>query len=178
MRKIITSTVLILLFSLFSSTVIADVSDCKEVKGQKALYGLCVAYWNANPKQQAKFLAKFDKKSGGMPMPGTELPVEEDPIFPDENGDEQTEVVVCPCWANGEIDYPVQFGWLPDFGGVDGTIIFAWYEFSQFQFNVEPNFCSYGNQLGGFEVDRQYTTSDAEDEACVADMVEIIARDF
>ena len=61
MRKIITSTVLILLFSLFSSSVFAgDVSDCKEVKGQKALYGLCVAYWNANEKNQAKIDLLFE----------------------------------------------------------------------------------------------------------------------
>ena len=93
MRKIITSTVLILSFSLFSGSVFAGkIAACEEIKhdpAYKGLYGLCNAYWNANPKHQDKFLAKFEKKAGpdGPGMPGLEEPdVRTEP-----------EPAVCPC---------------------------------------------------------------------------------
>lgn len=170
MRKIITSTVLILSFSLFSGSVFADVSDCKEVKGQKALYGLCVAYWNANEKNQAKILLKFEEKSGGLIMPGLVTPVADSREDPDP--------VFCPCWANGENEFPATYEWLPDEGLVDDTSMFATFEFGSVQFFVEPGFCAYGNTISGFEAFVALSTSQEEDAVCVNDMIEILARDF
>lgn len=170
MRNVITSSVLILLFSLFSSSVFADVSDCKDVKGQKALYGLCVAYWNANEKNQAKILAKFEKKSGGLGMPGLDIPVE-------DNREDPTPVF-CPCWMNGENEFPATYEWLPEEGSADGALMFASYEFGSVQFYVEPGFCAYGNTLFGLEVFTALTTSEEEDAVCVSDMIEILANDF
>ena len=179
MRKFITSSVFILLFILFSGSVFAgDVSDCDEVRGQKGLYGLCVAYWQANPKHKEKFRTKFKEKSGGMEIPGVDPVVQEDP---DAQGDDgETNPVVCPCWANGENFYPVDFDWIPGPGGgyVDGTAMRAFYEFDMVQFVAEPNFCAYGNQLAGFNTFVALSTTDKEDAVCVADMVEMIARDF
>jgi len=91
MRKIITSSVLILLFSLFSGQAFAGkVEACELIKhdpAYKGLYGLCNAYWNADENAQEKILAKFVKKAGpdGPGMPGLDDP--------------EPEPIECPCWT-------------------------------------------------------------------------------
>lgn len=169
MRKIITSSVLILLFSLFSGSVFAGkIEACENIKhdpAYKGLYGLCNAYWNANENAQDKILAKFEKKAGpdGPGMPGLD--------------DTVPEPVACPCWVDGELDFPVTYSWFAfDYSASAPSL--ALYEFGSVQYIVDVNFCAYANQMGGFEAMVAFTTTDEEDEACVQDIVDLIARDF
>lgn len=124
MRKIITSAVLILLFSMFSGSVLADgelltcadfkASDSKEIK---KLFGLCNAYQNAlaNEDQDTMddIFATWSKKvgEGGEPkLPGHDYDGGEEPL------------VTCPCWnyctlAKAVVDGSVVVA----FGGQDPT---------------------------------------------------------
>jgi hypothetical protein len=110
MRKIITSAVLILLFSMFSGTAFAGkVQVCEDIKNNpayKGLYGLCNAYWNADDTEKPEILDNWDKKAGpgGPSMPGL-LPA------------------TCPCWPDGiasVCDLGVQ---MPNLAG--GTVRFV-----------------------------------------------------
>ena len=63
MRKIITSSVFILLFTLFSGSVFAGKYDyeCGEFKKQKQLYGLCNAYQNALAHDDVDAMADIER---------------------------------------------------------------------------------------------------------------------
>ena len=100
MRKFYSIAVLAILLSVLSSPVIAAVEDCEVLKGDggtSGLYGMCVAYWNAEAKQNKsgsqqrssggnnRFLDKYNEirdRVGGPEMPGLT----------------QTPVFDCPCW--------------------------------------------------------------------------------
>ena len=101
MRKIITSAILIMLFSMFSGSVFAgkDKAEdpCKEFKGQ-GLYGLCTAFQNAlaNEDQEAMddIFDAWSKKVGDDGEP-------ELPGYP--YGDDDIELA-CPCWSNYTVE--------------------------------------------------------------------------
>ena len=166
MRKIILSAVILMLFGMFSGSVLAGkVEVCEEIKkdpAYKGLYGLCNAYWNADEKGQEKILQNWEKKAGpdGPPMPGLEPEVS------------------CPCWNADVLNYPVKFSWLPLDSQVAGNFAIALYEFGTVQYFVDLNFCAYVNQIGGLEAEIALSTTDEEDAVCVQDMVDLIARDF
>ena len=100
MRKFYSTAVLAILLSVLSSPVIAAVEDCEVLKGDggtSGLYGMCVAYWNAEAKQNKsgsqlrsgggnnRFLDRYNEirdRVGGPEMPGLT----------------QTPVFDCPCW--------------------------------------------------------------------------------
>jgi len=100
MRKFYSTAVLAILLSVLSSPVIAAVEDCEVLKGDggtSGLYGMCVAYWNAEAKQNKngsqqrsgggnnRFLDKYNEirdRVGGPEMPGLN----------------PTSVFDCPCW--------------------------------------------------------------------------------
>jgi hypothetical protein len=93
MRKIITLGLLALSMNFLSGPAFAgDVSDCETIRDDpnRALYGLCIAYWNTtNAVARGKILENFTKKAdGSIGMPG--LPVPDSP----EPGD----FVECTCW--------------------------------------------------------------------------------
>lgn len=162
MRKIITSSVLILLFSLFSGQVFAGkIEACENIKhdpAYKGLYGLCNAYWNANEKAQDKILAKFIKKAGpgGPVMPGLEP------------------VVICPCWANGELDSAV----FPYDYQVFGTFAFASYDVGGNQFFVDANYCGHIDITVSPPILAEAFPGDDESTACFNELTEAIERDF
>ena len=116
MRKIITSAVLILLFSMFSGSVFADgelltcadfkASDSKEIK---KLFGLCNAYQNAlaHDDQEAMddVFATWSKRVGEAG----------EPRLPNHNYIEDSDVT-CPCWdycslAMGVVDGSVEINY-------------------------------------------------------------------
>ena len=77
MRKLLTSIVLFMLFSMFSGAAFAGkIAVCEDIKNDpayKGLYGLCNAYWNADSEQaRASILEAFNKKGEplGLTMPG------------------------------------------------------------------------------------------------------------
>jgi hypothetical protein len=100
MRKFYSTAVLAILLSVLSSPVIAAVEDCEVLKGDggtRGLYGMCVAYWNAEANQNKngsqlrssggnnRFLDRYNEirdRVGGPEMPGLT----------------QTPVFDCPCW--------------------------------------------------------------------------------
>ena len=67
MRKLISLGILALLLSMLASPVLADLEDCKDLKEDgitKGLYGLCIAYWNAdNGNSQERILANYNQKN-------------------------------------------------------------------------------------------------------------------
>jgi hypothetical protein len=90
MRKIIAASIF-LVFSFFAQSVFAEVTDdCLELKSQgapKGLYGLCIAYNNAeNGKSQERLAELFDKKAEGTDYVG----------FLTGGG--------CPCWTDAQIE--------------------------------------------------------------------------
>lgn len=176
MRKIITSSVLILLFSLFSGSVFAGkIEACENIKhdpAYKGLYGLCNAYWNANENAQDKILAKFEKKAGpdGPGMPGLVDP--------------EPEPVVCPCWAEGQIDIGVE----PDIYGcqVLDSFAFASYDGAYVQYIVDGgmNYCGYYNlDLGDFieypsDIFGTPALTAEEMDVCETELLTRISEDF
>jgi hypothetical protein len=102
MRKIISLGLFALMLSIFSGQVLAgnaDASACKNLKDRNlddyvpALYGLCVAWHNADENARDQILANFMKKAGtSLDDPGM-------PGWVDPNKRDEPEVMTCPCWA-------------------------------------------------------------------------------
>lgn len=179
MRKVITSSVLFMLFSMFSGVAFAGkVAVCEEIKhdpAYKGLYGLCNAYWNANETARDRILAQFYKKAGpeGPGMPGLDEP-EADPV-------------VCPCWAEGQID----LGVTPDPFScqVMDTFAFASYDGGAIQYilgDQGPNSCGFINFMADppdfLMLPDALTGAPApsveEMEVCAAELLARIAEDF
>jgi hypothetical protein len=92
MRKFLAFGFLILGISAYSGSALAsNVEACDAVK-EKGLHGLCVAWHNANPKNQEKIADKYFNKSGGDEVPGSN---------PDP--DVQPTPFACPCTEDGDI---------------------------------------------------------------------------
>lgn len=89
MRKIITFSLFIFLFSMLSGSAFASNVDACDAVKEKGLHGLCVAWHNANPKNQDKIAEKYLIKSGGDSVPGSE---------PDLG-----DTANCPCTDGGEM---------------------------------------------------------------------------
>ena len=179
MRKVITSSVLFMLFCMFSGVAFAGkVAVCEEIKhdpAYKGLYGLCNAYYNAETeKARGRILENFYKKAGpeGPGMPGL---------------DETEEAPVCPCWADGQID----LGATPDPFGcqVVGTFAFASYDGGSFQYilgDQGPNSCGFVNLMADtpeFEMRPDpfmgYPEPTTEEmEVCADQLLTRIAEDF
>ena len=77
MRKIISLGLFALMFSMFSSQVFAgSVDACEPLKKDKSksgLYGLCVAWHNADDKAKDKIADNYFKKSRGFTVPGADV---------------------------------------------------------------------------------------------------------
>jgi len=93
MRKLYRLGMLTILLSLVASPVFAGNEPlCEPLKdgASKGLYGLCIAYHNAeNSNAEQKILDNYNKKAGpgDPPMPGTE----------------PEELVSCPCWTTDDM---------------------------------------------------------------------------
>ena len=88
MRKLFALGLLALSMGLLANTAFAgNVEDCESLKqsGQKSLYGLCVAWHNADEDAKDGLAEKFLDRAG-YPVPGSE-DEEPDPDFD------------CPCWS-------------------------------------------------------------------------------
>ena len=94
MRNLVFLGLLALSLSFFANPVFAgDVGDCESIRDNpnRALYGLCVAYWNTtNAVAREKILANFEKKDADeIGMPG--LPPVGGSLF-----------VECSCWLQDD----------------------------------------------------------------------------
>ncbi len=175
MRKIVTSSVFILLFAMFSGSAFAGkIEACEAIKHNpdyKGLYGLCNAYWNADENAREKILSRFEKKSGGMVMPGLDLPVEDE--LPTET---EEDPVVCPCWPNGEIDQRLAAEAF--YCENPGNYMFASYDFDALLYGVDSMgeaSCEFSNLETGVI---HFNLSTDERAACAADMMALIVEDF
>ncbi|MBT8041415.1 MAG: hypothetical protein KJN78_14325 [Gammaproteobacteria bacterium] len=139
MRKFVTLFMTLALFGLFSGSLFAGkVAWCEDIKfnpAYKGLYGLCNAFWNADERSRARILENFYKKAGpdGPGMPGL---------------DDAEPEAVCPCWAEGQID----FGATPDPDSclVAPDFLTASYDLGTIQYEVGGfgvNSCQYSNFL-------------------------------
>jgi len=97
MRKSIVLGLLALAFGVFGSSAVAgNIEDCEFLKDKNhpdyapSLYGLCVAWHNADEDDKDALADKFFDRAGfevpGSEPPGSEIPPEE----PDFS---------CPCWS-------------------------------------------------------------------------------
>lgn len=102
MRKIITYSVFVMLFSMFSGPVLAgQYQECDIFKGMKRLYGLCNAYQNAyyagDEDAMTDIWANWNKwaTSTTPGLPNAPVVVEEPVIV----GAPDAFYLECPCWA-------------------------------------------------------------------------------
>lgn len=166
MRKYITSSVFFLLFSLFSGALFAGdkgVCDENEYGGKKALqkagvYGLCVAYQNADDADKPAIAEKF-KTRFGFDVPGLEQAL-------DFN---------CPCFERVTFADVCSFGTpVANFITVDGIIQSGLVFFSSanddsvFFDTFEMN-CSFAHYDVGFNVIDQEYRSVEQDNPLVGD---------
>jgi hypothetical protein len=168
-----------MLFSMFSGAALAGkVAVCEEIKhdpAYKGLYGLCNAYWNAsNEDARLRILENFYKKA----PKGIDMPSPFDP---------KTKTVVCPCWAEGQID----IGAVPDPMGcqVTETFAVALYDGGAIQYilgDQGPNSCGFINFMADppdfLMLPDAFTEAPApsveEMEVCAAELLARIAEDF
>lgn len=97
MRKMIALGLLALCLVGFSSATFAGgVEDCVDLKqsGLKSLYGLCVAWHNADDDAK-DFIAQKFRERFGEEVPGSEATLPDDP----ETGQD----FYCPCWEEVSI---------------------------------------------------------------------------
>ena len=77
MRKIISLGLFAFMLSVFSSQVFAGSADaCEPLKKDKSkpgLFGLCVAWHNADDQAKDKIADNYFKKSGGFTVPGADV---------------------------------------------------------------------------------------------------------
>lgn len=95
MRQLVSLGLFALILSMFSSQALAASAEaCDQVKkAKKGLYGLCVAWYNADEKGQAIIAAKFDARS--------DIPLSK---IVDSQSEPPEQDFYCPCWAEISID--------------------------------------------------------------------------
>ena len=89
MRKLVVLGLLALSMGFLANTAFAgNVEDCESLKqsGQKSLYGMCVAWHNADEDAKDGLAEKFLERAG-YPVPGSD-------------GEEPDPDFVCPCWSD------------------------------------------------------------------------------
>ena len=147
MRKGITSSVFILLFTMVTGYVFAgDNSACdiyKKNKDYKGAYGLCVAYQNADEAGKIDIAANWEKRFGTGP---------DSPKLPGSSD------FSCPCWSDFSYEQVCALGEPDGFVDLEGSMVIAGqalfpdfdnFEFTGFQANVEdydepaPSKCVY-----------------------------------
>lgn len=101
MRKWILPGLLALTCGILTNTALAgNAEDCDVLKDKDSdsyapsLYGLCVAWHNANENAKPGLADKFFDRAG-FEVPGSEIPVPD----PDPTSDFE-----CPCWAEVSLD--------------------------------------------------------------------------
>jgi len=156
-----------LMFLLFSGQVFAsNASACDEVKQNKGLHGLCVAWHNANEKNKDKFAAKYSERSGGSRVPGSFD--QNTPTGPD---------FYCPCWTNVSFSDVCSLGEpssatvRPEFGAVtyeDG--LDEWFSADNFIDGVYG--CIYEGQFSASPIEEPYLTTE-EGLDCMAEIAVI-----
>ena len=153
MRKLLTSSILILMFSLFSGAVLAGdkgVCDENEYGGKKALqkagvYGLCVAYQNADDADKPAIADKFFERFGDV-VPG---------LIPEQD-------FFCPCFESLDFEKLCSYGEPDDYliyeGEVDEQVfvaglVFFYPENGDFiGFDTYEANCSFGHMDAQFNV--------------------------
>ncbi len=97
MRKFVTSGLLVLSFSLLANPVFAGNEGlCESLRDNqiRALYGLCVAWHNADDDTKG-FIAQKFRERFGEEVPGSEATLPDDPATGQD--------FYCPCWEEVSI---------------------------------------------------------------------------
>jgi hypothetical protein len=160
MRKLLTSSIFILMFSLFSGAVLAGdkgVCDENEYGGKKALqkagvYGLCVAYQNADDADKPAIADKFFQRFGFV-VPGFSDVV---PGLPPEQD------FFCPCLEGADLELACSLGApITDSfvsynteGNILGGLLYYDLENGGFAvFDTSGDFCAFGVSFDGESFD-------------------------
>jgi hypothetical protein len=165
MRKLIKLGILAILLSLVASPVIAgNVTDCEVLKADnvsKVLYGLCIAFWNAeNANARQRILDNYNKKATG----------DDDPAMPGGQA--------CPCWTDTNIADVIINGTpvLCSVNESDAGLEFAWYDGFTIQFYVMDSFCAHADP---FDSTRPtFGITPEEEQACRDDLDFLVDESF
>jgi len=164
-RKLISLGLFALLISIFSSQLLAaQTSECDGVTKKKGLYGLCIAWHNADDKNKDKIAAKF-LDLAKYALPGSEKPVTEpEPDF------------YCPCWTDVSIAQVCSLG-SPSAAVMMGYInVVTWVdepnEVDEF-FSADAIGCIYDGQFAAQQVLDNLTEDETLD--CIAEIESIAA---
>jgi len=156
-----------------NSAFAGNVEDCESLKesGQKSLYGLCVAWHNADEDAKDGLAQKFFDRAG-YPVPGSEVD------DPDPEPD-----FVCPCWSEVTFADICEFGmplftvFAPD--SSFGDVLFRDnISFNLEAFGADTSFAACAHVVqdpqGNFLLDNQLTGL-TNDEAliCIAELQEM-----
>ena len=170
MRNLVSLGLCALMFLLFSGQVFAsNASACDEVKQNKGLHGLCVAWHNADEKNKDKFAAKYRDRSGGSEVPGSD-------ILPDPSSTEEPDFF-CPCWTEVSFSDICSLGEpssalvVPQFGSViyeNG--LDEWFSADNFEEDVYG--CIYEGQFSALPIEEPFLTTE-EGLDCMAEIAVI-----
>jgi hypothetical protein len=156
---------LALFLSIFSNVLLASVADCddqlKHSDDYNSLYGLCVAYWNANEgTAQDKILENYNKKAlnlGGPSMPG---------------------LSECPCWGADELIDATCNVTLGEVNAEGEDPYRALSLDLRVQFAAFGSICGYTDTRNDPAVVRIISTNAEEDLTCRAGIVALVNDDF
>ena len=136
MRKIISLGLFALTLSIFSSQVFAgNALDCEPLKQtkNKSLYGLCVAWHNADEQAKDKIAGKFLARAG-FEVPGSV---------------EGPEKFDCLCWNKLTFKEICELGQPTANANFPDRVAVTWVDFSTFTgelFGADTQACEYGVQ--------------------------------
>ena len=168
MRKVISLSILAVMFSLFTHSAFAEREGCEVLKDggyTKGLYGLCIAYWSAtNSNARDRILENFYKKAEpGEEMPGLGSSVD------------------CPCWTADKLaeasvyGTPVACQINEDRMGLE----FAVYGADSYNFLIEDALCFQRNPDGSGPYNTfNEETTDEEIQACRDGLKALVDLDF
>jgi hypothetical protein len=172
MRKLITSSIFILLMGLGASAAYAGQYEVCDPFKKTKLYGTCNAYQNAYEQgdidTMADLYANWLKKAGP------------DDILP--NSPDDVVDTVCPCWANGELEYAVNpFDYeITDFGA--SVFVGAFFEGLNIGYTTETgpqdgflNYCYfYNSTVDPVQETESINMPDDQGAVCAEDVLNLI----
>ena len=163
MRKIVTLGLLALLFGFLSNVGLASNSDaCDVLKDPEhvnyapTMYGLCVAWHNANEDNKDKLFDKFQERAG-FPVPGS---------------------AGCPCWGATELQTTCSLDYHGGTYNIAGNFGVAQFTDALVTFNQIPSLgCTYVDNYdnGDGITDTKFSpTTPSEAVICLADIVALV----
>ena len=152
----------------------------KDVKEFKQLYGICIAYQNADEDGKEDLIRIWDKRVSDLG-----LPPDEEPQLPNRLPNFVN--LSCPCWSNFNPELICGLGQLDSSAASDGILFFEDFsgavQVSHAFAAFEPNFCSYlateqGNESEPLADVTRYDLESTEAIQCRTEILVMAADDY